>query len=368
VISSNPEARLATNPLGQRRLSATVAALLLTAALASCARDANPPLGTKSPEVPQTAVAATRDGKVVELSLEDGTVQKVLAETAAAGVLVTNPNDGPPYVVLDKAADTAQLLDVPTPGQDPALRAISDVSRTTSGDIYVDISGPPCSFETWRIPAGKDAHRLQGGAWPAVSPDGARIAVVSGNSERACRRNIELGSLKEPGKERTWSLGSLREPGTEAFEEPPGWIGRLAWAEDGRFLAYEVWSLDHSHLRLLDTRSRGGELEANRLGPEPSIASWLSPNYAADGRLGILCTFCPPDNDDPAEFWIVDGRDGKKIKAEPLPATRPKEVSLVDMDVSGTILLWIASDGSLWRRSNGQTPVKLGDGYTAVDA
>lgn len=345
-----------------------LAALALLATLASCTRQ-DPSVQTGPAEEPETIVAGTRDGKVVLLSAEDGSVQKVLAETSAQGVLLLNPNDGAPYIVLGPTADTAQLVPYPSPGQEPRLRAIGKVtsSRRRRGEAYFDIAGPPSSFEIWRVPIeGDGAEKVLLGAWPSISPDGLRIAFVSGDSERNCRRTIQVRSLDD-GDERAWTLGTLRGPEQESFEEPPGVIGKLAWAEDNRTIAYEVWSLGHSHLRLLDTRSSEGELEANRLGPQPSIASWQSPNFLRNGTLGILCTFCPPDDDDPAEFWIVDGRTGRKIDSAELPATRPGEVTMTDIDASGRLLFWVTSNGTLWRRSRGSEAVRLGDGYSAAD-
>lgn len=142
------------------------------------------------------------------------------------------------------------------------------------------------------IPAGTEVSDF------AISPDGSRLAVISGRKERP-RLNV-YGKQKlsvynlYAGTERTYQPGSVgNAPGV-----PITWITQnsLSWGTDNRTLAF-VYGQWHGRegVRFLDTDRPGSGLLANsRVAvPQSRTTTWTQVQLTADGQTIIGNVYNP---------------------------------------------------------------------------
>ncbi len=189
------------------------------------------------------------------------------------------------------------------------------------------------------IPAGTEVSDF------ALSPDGSRLAVVSGRSDRPGLDAYDKLKLSVynlyAGTERTYHPGSVGNTGGI----PITWITQnsLSWGTDNRTLAfvYGQWG-GREGVRLLDTDRAGSGLLANsRVAIPPSrTTSWTQVQLTADGKTIIGNVNNPYVNGSVERLVQVSARTGKIVRV--LHVTRQMADDVVQvhwMSPSGRVLL-----------------------------
>jgi dipeptidyl aminopeptidase/acylaminoacyl peptidase len=163
------------------------------------------------------------------------------------------------------------------------------------------------------IPAGTEVGDF------AISPDGSRLAVVSGRKERP-KLNVydkqKLSVYNLPaGTERTYRSGGVgNAPGV-----PITWITQnsLSWGTDNRTLAfvYGQWG-GREGVWLLDTARPGSGLLGNsRVAiPESRTTNWTQIQLTADGQTIIGNVNNPYQNGSLQHLVEVSARTGKLVR------------------------------------------------------
>lgn len=189
------------------------------------------------------------------------------------------------------------------------------------------------------IPAGTEVSDF------ALSPDGSRLAVVSGRSDRPRLSVYDKLKLSVynlyAGTERTYRPGSVgNAPGV-----PITWITQnsLTWGTDNRTLAF-VWGAwtGREGVRLLDTDRAGSGLLANsRVAVPPSrTTSWAQIQLTADGQTIIGNVNNPYVNGSVERLVQVSARTGRVVRV--LHVTRHLADDVVQvhwMSPSGRVLI-----------------------------
>jgi dipeptidyl aminopeptidase/acylaminoacyl peptidase len=189
------------------------------------------------------------------------------------------------------------------------------------------------------IPAGTEVSDF------AVSPDGSRLAVVGGRSDRPNSSTYDKQKLSVyklyAGTERTYRPGSVGN----AAGWPITWITQnsLSWSTDNRTLAfvYGQWG-GREGVRLLDTdRAGSGLLTNSRVVIPPSrTTSWTQVQLTADGRTIIGNVNNPYVNGSVERLVRVSARTGKVVRV--LHVTRRMADDVVQvhwMSPSGRVLI-----------------------------
>ena len=189
------------------------------------------------------------------------------------------------------------------------------------------------------IPAGTEVSDF------ALSPDGSRLAVVSGRSDRPGLDAYDKLKLSVynlyAGTERTYHPGSVgNTPGV-----PFTWITQnsLSWGTDNRTLAfvYGAWR-GQEGVRFLDTARPGSGLLANsRVAvPQSRTTWWTQVQLTADGQTIIGNVNNPDVNGSVERLVQVSARTGKIVRV--LHVTRQMADDVVQvhwMSPSGRVLI-----------------------------
>jgi hypothetical protein len=175
----------------------------------------------------------------------------------------------------------------------------------------------------------------------ALSPDGSRLAVVSGRADTPrLRPKLSVYDLSA-GTERTYRPGSVGN--TPGF--PITWITQnsLSWGTDNRTLAfvYGQWG-GREGVRFLDTDRPGSGLLANSrvVVPPSRTTSWTQVQLTADGRTIIGNVNNPYVNGSVERLVQVSVQTGKVVRV--LHVTRRMADDVVQvhwMSPSGRVLI-----------------------------
>jgi hypothetical protein len=189
------------------------------------------------------------------------------------------------------------------------------------------------------IPAGTEVSDF------AISPDGSRLAVVSGRKERP-RLNVyerqKLSVYNLPaGTERTYRPGNVgNAPGV-----PITWITQnsLSWGTDNRTLAfvYGQWN-GREGVRFLDTDRPGSGLLANsRVAvPQSRTTTWTQVQLTPDGQTIIGNVYNPDVNGSLERLVRVSARTGKVVRVIHVTRGMADDVVQVHwMSPSGQVLI-----------------------------
>ena len=219
--------------------------------------------------------------------------------------------------------------------------------------------------------AGGSPTAVAAGAWPALSPDGRRLAYVSGPRCEAgsgdgavvAEHAVVVRDLAT-GEERRWTW----RQDTGDLDDEPGWPTVVSWLPDGRRLAYarNLGGGDASRVWLLDTAAPGGELSGVQLGPADDAVSWWDPSATGAGTVLVI----EPRWDEAtasAHSRVLSVVPGGPDAPTPLLATAGQVVQ-IEPDPSGRHLLFVkvagpAGEGrpALYRWSDGAI-VEVADG------
>ena len=189
------------------------------------------------------------------------------------------------------------------------------------------------------IPAGTEVSDF------ALSPDGSRLAVVSGRKERPRlnvydRQKLSVYNLAA-GTERTYRSGTVgNAPGV-----PITWITQnsLSWGTDNRTLAfvYGQWN-GREGVRFLDTDRPGSGLLANsRVAvPQSRTTTWTQVQLTADGQTIIGNVYNPDVNGSLERLVQVSARTGKVVRVIHVTRGMADDVVQVHwMSPSGQVLI-----------------------------
>ncbi|MGQ0805887.1 MAG: TolB family protein [Actinomycetota bacterium] len=294
--------------------------------------DAPPPTTTAEPSAnlaPDVILATTADGRTVELATADGAVLRT-EHTPQAGA--------------------EQFPEVSRATQGASFFARALPPETCSGTALYRAEilsfGPPSTSE------------FRGaGRWPAVSPDGARLAYV-----RGCITPVQLVVRDfAADAERVYSVPEVTDGGP-----PYELVGPLAWDADSRHLivpvnrepATEHWYIDvdtatafADGTRIASVGEQGGPFEFTSLG--------------ATGRFAAVVA----DANDENALRIVelDVVSGTEIRTLVELGDRYGVVASLASDPSGAHLLFVGGD-TLYRWSEGDAePTEVTNDILAAD-
>ncbi|HSL59934.1 MAG TPA: hypothetical protein VK866_18965 [Acidimicrobiales bacterium] len=257
-------------------------------------------------------------------------------------VVVMVVRDGSRVVVLDTATgETRTLLEQPEADPDDPLppngfgRVILD---PVADVVFVEEIGEPAAGVVRRVPLGggePDAVAL--GSYPALSPDGARLATADIGGG--------ISILELDGGDRTELDGEPDASGLGAVN--------LAWGHDGRTLWFErITDVGgSSELWRVDALSASSLDDAVLVGPADDDQSWTLPAPRADGEVVVIeqcCTLTRPRGS--ANGVVIDATTGD------VTSTFLLERGVFDAayDSSGSFFLYVLVDGTVRWQGGGQ--------------
>lgn len=202
--------------------------------------------------------------------------------------------------------------------------------------VYASTEVTSCSAELYRARPGEDsATRIGQGWFPAVTPDGSRLAYVQaicpGESLEVVIRDLA------DGEERSWFL-------TPA-EEDELTVGSLAWDARGELLAVEVrhhrgepHHQIRSEIRILHPARHGSLDEAPTLEPATEGAEWRTPTFRGARGTLVATEVCCAGSAERIRVVEVDPESGAVLgaifEADRIPVD-------LDFDASGEHLLYV---------------------------
>ena len=286
----------------------------------------------------------------------DGARGAVVRATATGRVLatVTPPRPYRAFTFLSGAADgrTFVLAAQRWWRIAPGTRGISAEQRDGNTPVAFFLLrlrrdlGPP-QLTALHVPGRLSSGRLSG---IALSPDGRTLALSLHVAEI---RLIRLAS--GTSREWTWAGSAQSTKEWAGNAKPDG--APLSWTADGRTLAFQMWTKSGgiTQVRLLNTRSAGGSLQASR--PVVTFAP-VRPGGVKSGPWGN--TLITPDG-----TKIVTVTQPATQRPGSVPRTRVTQFSVHTGRVehiagTGRVLPWDV----LWTSPSGRTLIVIGSPAT----
>jgi len=289
--------------------------------------------GTPTPDgsaqPPERWVGIDEGGRLVTVRTADGEVEQVLGR-------FDDPQDCPP------------------PGEPAAgCRWVTNLALSPDGDhVYYETCCEPAPGTIYRVPAaGGESELVAHGAFPAVDPDGSRLAAVE-------LQWIMVHELRR---------GNGQPQRLEAADAPPVALHGMAWSPDGDRLAFTRFDRtdEPGHLQWIDVSAADGLGDAETVGAPADGASWTLPSFRSDGLLAVAeQELQPPDEPSgPATVLLVDPETGGTADSFDPGAA----VLSLRFDTRGELLIYVTSDGQVrWRDLAGEDTTLKSGGYLAA--
>jgi hypothetical protein len=276
--------------------------------------------------LPEPIVAATA-GRLVELSPTDGRVVRPLGSGAPITSLEIAP-DGTVYYSQD-------------PGNCPGSIYSGELGR-----LHRDRE--PLFFE----------FVAEHGRWPAVSPDGRRLAYVT-VADCGQLASLAIRDLAT-GEERL-----VRVPPVDADGRPLELVGPLVWDADSRHLIVPVRGDAGIQHQYLDVENATDVFEGGNI---PRFDERDGPlAFASLGEAGRFAVMVA-DPDDEAALRVVEMDVPAGEIRRVLFGVSRLVIPALSSDGSGRHLLFVTREGALYRWSEGEEePTKVADGIDAAD-
>lgn len=271
-------------------------------------------------EAPDRIVVAREDGRVITVSSDDGRPINEISRAPAGARIVGS------LAVTDDGAT---------------------VYFATTGDTE-------CDYDLVEANTDGGAQRVVGrGRLPAISPDGSRLAYVTGS--RGCPSELVVRDLGT-GDEARWASGF-----GDAWRE----VHALSWL-DGERLVYEVNIEESSELRTFRTTSPAdATLAKGRLVGPRGEGSWGEPVYFTPlDALLVHEVCCHPDFDTTIHVIAVDPDDGSTVDEL---FDVPRAIDVLSVDAARRHALLTLRNGDVYRWSGSDRPTKVTTGAVAAD-
>lgn len=272
-------------------------------------------------------------------------------DPAEAPVTFLAVRDQTRLVVADTATgqDQRVLFDLGPQVLDPEFerQIIMGLALSPDGKTAFFAAGKrpePESRVIYRVAVdGGQPGQIGPGSWPAVSPDGRRLAFI--DDETVVVQDLATGATRR--------LPLAPDDDSDPYTYRPGTV---AWAVDSRHLV--LASSWRDSLTVLDADTAAHQLDGRSIGAAPlSGEYWLSGVRATDGFVGALISLWKPETDvgQPSyTFVVLDPTTGAERERADLPFAAVDAV----YDASGCYQLFLAEDGSVYRSG--------GDGFMRI--
>jgi Tol biopolymer transport system component len=291
-----------------------------------------------------------------------GGASRLVSETTSGGAPAVTGTTAPGQIValtrrgvvaLDSqtGAERRLLVDVP----EGSGQGIS-VSPDSRSAYFGVVDGDGASIRVVDTDGASPPAFVARGSFPAVSPDGRRLAYVTPASTLAV---LDLGT----GARRTWAFDEADPAGSWLTHAR---LVELAWAPDSHRLAFTL-SYEGDTIAVLDTITARTLSEAVEVvvpggGGDSRHPTW----QATTGRLVLVnqafeCCF-EDDYTGPPRTLTLDVTRGAATEMFPSGAVP----SWLAFDLSGHHLLSV-ENGRLYRRSHNGAPIELAFGVDAAD-
>lgn len=289
--------------------------------------DRGPPADSGRPaEVPSVWVGHGEDHRLVVVDTASGQVLRVLAEFDDPDTFVEET--GEPFAGGSFLGDFALTPD--------------------GGTVYWERCCEPAPGTVFRAPVeGGEAEQVVNGAYPAISPDGSRLAVVV--LQWIMVVNLETGETT---------------PFAASEPQMPSELVNIAWSPDGRSVVFEQYgdARGEGRVMALDVDDATSLDEARAVVTANDDGTPMFPTFDGQGRLHVVRQQrLGAGVDGPAQALVVDPGTGKEISIRPLATA----VADQGHDASGTYLIRTFVDGLVQYRTIGGEPVPLAGGYRA---
>jgi hypothetical protein len=235
-------------------VAAVVAAsLAISATLTGGHRAARGPSSPFAGVPPYYIVLAGKDPRPAVIQLTSAEIR-----ATATGAVLARVVPPPPYNTFTAVAA----------GNDHTFVLAAEKWKVTHSGGGTNFLATAAKFFLLRLGAGGRAKRLTPLPIPpepagaeisgfALTPDGSKFAVALRGGGGGPGPQIQVFSLPT-GAERVWTW-----PGGGPITDNAGEGAVLSWTADGRTLAFQQWVAgNYIHLRLLDTTTPGGSLQA----------------------------------------------------------------------------------------------------------
>lgn len=215
---------------------------------------------------------------------------------------------------------------------------------TVTGDlstVFASTEETSCSARLLRAQPGQaQATEIGSGFFPAVAPDGSKLAYTTD----VCALEEDLGLVVRDlttGQEHTWTMP--RPPGDDQTV-----LTSLAFDHQGARLVFAVRHVPHdpgsgqesTDIRVLDLSRHDSLDETPTLAPETSLKTWSSPTFRAPRGTVVVSQSCCGPREDQFEILEIDPDTGT-VLASLLETDRPSRQ--LDFDPTGQHLLYVAS-------------------------
>ena len=340
TIAALPAAVLLLAACGGGSAGATSPSTPAATATAAASAGTSPPAARRvfSPGL----VAVTTGGALVLLNRSTGAVARTLVASGVVGDEVSVAPDGSMvYFVTHHGGCQDEIESMPVSGGSPA--------------------------------------QLTAGQYPAVSPDGTKLAFASEPSLTAgCVPSQSNLTAQYKVKVRTLGSGSQTvfpmSPAAQASGLPAP-ISHLSWAHDSTQLAVSVSQVQDNEgwaVILVDTAAAAyyeggtGDTPVPVTGsPQAQDSYYREGVFLPDGNLFVSRACCSgiPVTNTSRLMWEVD-ISGALVHQVAIGYATLEHTSL-DVSASGKWLLYLAGN-DLYVSHNGRTPVKLGTGLVAA--